>query len=237
MSSTVPNRPAQAGSPTAEVTGRPMASATIAATVPTEMGRAAAAEVSLVADPAPLGLAGFGITTLVLSVINAGWLDAGATIAVLSLAIPFGGLAQFLAGMWAFRRGNTFAATAFSSYGAFWFSFWLLLTQFAPQIKGGATVASGFVGLYLFAWGIFTLYMTVASMAAAKAVTTVFVLLTITFFLLAAGEWGNSTGIHNIGGYVGILTAIAALYASFADVVNASFKRVVFPTGAPMVKA
>lgn len=224
MSATVPSSSAQSATPTAEVTGRSLASAAPV------IGEAA---VPLIGDPAPLGLAGFGITTLVLSVINAGWLDKGATIGVLALAIPFGGLAQFIAGMWAYRRGNTFAATAFSAFGAFWFSYALLLTTFAGQIKGGDTVTGGFIGLYLFAWGVFTLYMTAASLASSKAVTGVFVLLTITFFVLATGAWQTSTTIDQIGGYVGLATAVVALYASFADVVNASFKRVVMPTGAP----
>lgn len=210
-----------------QLTGR---GTTPAATVPTEMGRAAASEIAI-ADPAPLGLAAFGITTLVLSVINAGWLDASATIGVISLAIAFGGISQFMAGMWAFRRGNTFAATAFTSYGAFWISYALLVTLYAPQIKDKAILTS-FLGLYLLGWAIFTAYMTVASLAGARAVTLVFVLLTLTFAVLSWGEYAGSTTIHNWGGYLGLLTAAAALYASFADVVNASFKRVLLPTGA-----
>jgi succinate-acetate transporter protein len=212
---------------TSELTGR----ATGPPTVATEMGRAAATEMT-VADPAPLGLAAFGITTLVLSVINAGWLDASATIGVISLAIAFGGASQFMAGMWAFRRGNTFAATAFTSYGAFWISYALLVTLYAPQIKDKAILGS-FLGLYLLGWAIFTAYMTIASFAGARAVTVVFVLLTLTFAVLSWGEYATSTTIHNWGGYIGLLTAVAALYASFADVLNASFKRVLLPTGAP----
>jgi len=96
----------------------------------------------LTADPAPLGLAGFGITTLLLSLINAGILNATVTEGVMALALAFGGGAQLLAGMWAFRRGNTFAATAFTSYGAFWFSFYLLVNVFIPQMKGATLTAS-----------------------------------------------------------------------------------------------
>src|SRR5579859_413219 len=103
--------------------------------VPTVTGPSSAVEVPLVADPAPLGLVAFGMTTLVLSAINAGWIAATATPAVLALAIPFGGGGQLLAGMWAFRRGNTFAATAFTSFGAFWISYFLLVQYFLPQIK------------------------------------------------------------------------------------------------------
>jgi|SRR5207302_6845960 len=185
------------------------------------------------ADPAPLGLAAFGITTLVLSAINSGWIGDAAIPGVLALALPFGGTAQALAGMWAFRRGNTFAATAFTSFGAFWVSYFLLVNFFVASIKnaGGAGEVGTIVGMYLFAWGLFTAYMTVASLASARAVQVVFVLLTATFFLLAAGEWANSTTTHHIGGYVGIATAVAALYASWADVVNANFKRKILPTG------
>jgi uncharacterized protein len=185
----------------------------------------------LVADPAPLGLAGFGITTLLLSLINAGILHATVTEGVMALALTFGGLAQLLAGMWAFRRGNTFAATAFTSYGAFWFSFFLLVNVFIPQMKGAtATDISTFVATFLLAWGIFTAYMFIASLAGAKAVSLVFLLLTLTFLALALGEYAASTTIHNVGGYIGLGTAAAAIYASFADVTNANFKRRVLPT-------
>lgn len=191
--------------------------------------------VPLVGDPAPLGLAGFGITTLLLSLINAGILPATTTAGVMALALAFGGGAQLLAGMWAFRRGNTFAGTAFTAYGAFWFSFYLLVIVFIPQMTASKTPAtaadlSAFIGTFLLAWGIFTAYMFIASLAGARAVQLVFALLTITFVVLAIGEYASSTSIHNIGGYLGIATAAAALYASFADVTNANFKRKVLPT-------
>jgi succinate-acetate transporter protein len=190
----------------------------------------------LVADPAPLGLAGFGISTLLLSLINAGILGTTAgegalKLGVMSVALTFGGLAQFVAGMWAFKRGNTFAATAFTSYGAFWLSFYLLVFVFVPQMKGETTAdLTTFLGTYLLAWGIFTGYMFVASLAGARAVQAVFILLTATFVLLAIGFYANSDGIGKVGGWVGLATAAAALYASFADVTNANFKRRVLPT-------
>lgn len=215
------------------VTGRPLSGA-VPATADTVMGPATAVTV---ADPAPLGLAAFGLTTLVLSCINAGWVDKATEPAVLALAIPFGGGAQLLAGMWAFRRGNTFAATAFSSYGAFWLSFVLLVQFYAPKILaapgGGPAKLSTILGLYLFAWGVFTAYMFLASLAGAKAVQLVFILLALTFFALALGAWEASTTWSHIGGILGVLTAVAALYTSFADVANASFRRTVLPTGAP----
>ncbi|TMC50528.1 MAG: transcriptional regulator [Chloroflexi bacterium] len=192
----------------------------------------------VIADPAPLGLAAFGITILCLSAVYSGWIGAAATTGVLALAIPLGGVALGLAGMWAFRRGTTFVATAFTSYGAFWISFYLLVNFYLGGISaaGGAGVASQFLGLYLLAWGIFTSYMLLASLSSGRAMTLVFVLLTLTFFMLAAGEWANpaigSRGetLHHIGGYLGIATAVAMLYGSFAEVTNANFKRVILPT-------
>lgn len=188
--------------------------------------------VPLVGDPAPLGLAGFAFTTLLLSLINTQILPKTVEVLVLSVALTFGGLAQFVAGMWAFKRGNTFAATAFTSYGAFWLSFYLLVVVFIPLVPktAGANDISNFVGWYLLAWGIFTAYMFIASLAGARAVQLVFLLLTITFVVLAIGNFGTSSSIVQVGGYVGLATAAAAIYASFADVVNANFKRRVLPT-------
>jgi len=188
--------------------------------------------VPLVADPAPLGLAGFAFTTLLLSLVNTQILPKSTEVLVLSMALTFGGLAQFVAGMWAFKRGNTFAATAFTSYGAFWLSFYLLVVVFIPLVPktAGASDISNFVGWYLLAWGIFTAYMFIASLAGARAVQLVFLLLAITFVVLAIGNFGTSSGTVQLGGYIGLATAAAAIYASFADVVNANFKRKVLPT-------
>jgi uncharacterized protein len=187
---------------------------------------------TVIANPAPLGLVAFGFTTLLLSFINANIIPGSSLPVVLATAIPFGGACQIFAGMWEFRTGNTFGATAFTSYGAFWISFVLIQTTFVHLLPADPTPI---LGLYLFAWGIFTLYMFAASLAGARAVSVVFILLAITFFLLAFGFWakspsGTSTfGLSTLGGYVGILTAIAAMYTSFAGVLNANFKRVVLP--------
>jgi succinate-acetate transporter protein len=167
-----------------------------------------------------------------LSLINAKILPGTLTVLVMSLALTFGGLAQVLAGMWAFRRGNTFAGTAFTAYGAFWFSFYLLVVVFLPLVPkaAGASDIDNFIGWYLLSWGIFTAYMFIASLAGARAVQAVFFLLAVTFVLLAIGKFATSDGITQVGGYVGLATAAAALYASFADVTNANFKRRVLPT-------
>jgi succinate-acetate transporter protein len=147
---------------------------------------------------------------------------------VLGLALAYGGLGQFAAGMWEFAKGNTFGGLAFSSYGAFWISFWWLVEHDAAKL-GDADKA---VGWYLFAWGIFTLYMTVAASRVSLAVLAVFVLLTLTFLVLAWGKWATSDGITHLGGYLGLLTALAAWYTSFAGVTAFTFKRQLLPVGA-----
>lgn len=179
------------------------------------------------ADPAPLGLAGFAMTTFVLSMFNADLVSGKGLPVVLGLALAYGGVAQLLAGMWEFRTGNTFGALAFTSYGAFWISFWALEVFYAKDIGGNVGHA---VGLYLWAWAIFTAYMTVASLKVSLAVVSVFVLLTATFILLAIGATGAHETVTHWGGYIGIATAAAAWYASFAGVTNSTFGRTILPT-------
>ena len=182
------------------------------------------------ADPAPLGLAAFALTTFVLSFVNAGLVPASVEPVVFGLALAYGGAAQFAARLWEFAKGNTFGATAFTSYGAFWLSFWWLTAHLAEYKIPASDVGKG-VGLYLIAWGIFTAYMTVAATRVSGAVLAVFVLLTLTFFLLGIGDWSGTEGLSKLGGYVGILTALAAWYASFAGVTTFAFKRPLVPTG------
>jgi uncharacterized protein len=178
------------------------------------------------ADPAPLGLAAFAMTTFVLSMFNSNLVNSKGLPVVFGLALVYGGIAQLLAGMWEFRNGNTFGAVAFSSFGAFWISFWALQVFYAKQIGGDPGHA---VGVYLWAWAIFTAYMTVAALRVSAAVLLVFVLLTATFVLLAIGASGSHETVTHWGGYVGIATAVAAWYASFASVVNSTFARTVMP--------
>jgi len=186
-----------------------------------------AATAETIADPAPLGLAAFALTTFVLSMFNAGLVDAKGEPIVLGLALAYGGAAQLLAGMWEFRKGNTFGATAFSSYGAFWISFWAYVAFFAkgiPEANRGAAA-----GLYLIAWGIFTTYMWVASLRTTAAVNLVFLLLAITFFVLGIGDAVGNDTISKLGGWLGLATAVAAWYASFAGVTKFTFGREVLP--------
>ena len=179
-----------------------------------------------IADPAPLGLSAFALTTFVLSLVNAGLIPAGAQPVVLGLALAYGGVGQFAAGMWEFRKGNTFGATAFASYGAFWVSFWALVTFYARALGNDAPTA---VGWYLIAWGIFTTIMFLASFRTSAALVLLFLLLAATFYLLGAGELAGSTGISRTGGYVGIATAAVAWYAALAGVMSATFGRAILP--------
>jgi uncharacterized protein len=182
---------------------------------------------SPIADPGPLGLAAFALTTFVLSMFNADLVGKGGEPVVFGLAFAYGGLAQLLAGMWEFRTGNTFGAVAFTSFGAFWLSFWAFVQFYEKSVP--AADAGHAVGLYLIAWGIFTTYMFVASLRTTAAIALVFLLLAVTFFLLGIGNAGAHTNITKWGGYVGIATAAAAWYASFAAVTNATFARTVLP--------
>jgi uncharacterized protein len=181
------------------------------------------------ADPGPLGLAAFALTTFVLSMFNAGLVGEGGEPIVFGVALAYGGLAQLLAGMWEFRTGNTFGAVAFTSYGAFWLSFWAYVQFYAEKVP--AADAGHAVGLYLIAWGIFTAYMLVASLRTSAAVALVFFLLTLTFIALGIGDAGAHTNITKLGGWLGLATALAAWYASFAAVTNSTFGRVVLPVG------
>ena len=195
------------------------------------------------ADPGPLGLAAFAGTTFMLSLINAGLVGdkslvgGGLLPMVAGLALAYGGLAQLIAGIWEFRTGNTFGAVAFCSYGAFWISFFLIVQLGVPGVvaaKGAGEIFSG-LGLYLWMWGIFTAYMFIASLRTTGIIVIVFLLLTITFFILGTGNSalaGTTTvtnGTIKLGGRFGIATAIAAWYASFATVVNSTVGRVVGP--------
>jgi len=179
------------------------------------------------ADPGPLGLAAFALTTFVLSMFNAGLVSSAGEPVVLGLALGYGGIAQILAGMWEFRTGNTFGAVAFTSFGAFWLSFWAFVTFFAGEIPAAHVGAS--VGLYLIAWGIFTTYMFVASLRTTAAVAVVFFLLAVTFFLLGIGNSSETESVIEAGGWFGLATAVAAWYASFAAVTNSTFGRTVLP--------
>jgi uncharacterized protein len=179
-----------------------------------------------IADPGPLGLAAFAMTTLALSLWNANIYPAAVN-AALALALAYGGGVQLLAGMWEFRRGNTFAATAFSSFGAFWIAFWYLVMHILPSIPPADDASV--VGSFLVGWCLFTFYMAIAALRVSGAVLLVFVLLTVAFVLLTIGNYRTNKTFLHWGGYFGLATAAAAWYASFAGVTNATFGKTVIP--------
>ena len=174
------------------------------------------------ADPGALGLGAFALTTFVLSMSNTGLVPSNA--AVLGLALFYGGIAQVIAGIWELHNRNTFGATAFTSFGAFWLAFWYLESTGGNVVAG----ASG-MGTFLLAWAIFTGYMTVAAKKTNGSIFIVFVSLSITFVLLAIGAFTGITAIHQLGGWFGILTALLAWYGSFAVVYNSTAGRPVLP--------
>ena len=182
-----------------------------------------APQVQSVADPAPLGLAAFGLTTFLLSAVNAGLLPKAGEPVVLGVAFAYGGLAQLCAGMWEFKRKNTFAATAFTSYAAFWIAFALLITFNVANIPAEARAAA--VGTFLLAWTIFTAYMTVAAFTLSRPLLFVFILLTITFFVLTIGAYSSQAGLTVLGGYLGLITAFGAWYVSATTVIASTRKR------------
>jgi succinate-acetate transporter protein len=191
---------------------------------PEEKGPAA------IADPGPLGLAAFAMTTFVLSVFNANIIgDLALSAVVLPLALFYGGAVQILAGMWEFRKNNTFGALAFSSYGAFW----ITLAWYLRYIAAGLPVATEHEarGLFLLSWTIFTAYMLLASLRTTMVLSAVFAFLFATFLLLTLGVLAAppNTTILKIGGVLGLITAGLAWYHSAAGVTNATWGRTVLP--------
>jgi succinate-acetate transporter protein len=182
-----------------------------------------------IAEPAALGLAGFGLSTMVLSFINVGIMPTADLPVALGLALAYGGIVQLLAGMWAFIKNDTFAAVALSSYGGFWISFWALNQFFLPKIP--VAQQAGALALYLFAWGVFSFYMWVISFKVSVAVQMVFLTLWPTYVLLGLGKAIDSTLLFQIGGAFGIATAACAWYASFAITANKTTKRDWIPVG------
>lgn len=171
------------------------------------------------ANPAPLGLCAFALTTFILSAANAGWFSHAEI--VVGLALFYGGLAQLLAGMWEFRSGNTFGAAAFSSYGAFW-----LATGWAVQ--NHQLFNDGF-GFFLLAWGFFTFLWFLGTLRTNLALMSVFFFLTITYIALAIGAFAASTTWVGIGGYLGVITALLAWYTGAAGMLATVKSPVQFP--------
>jgi succinate-acetate transporter protein len=187
-----------------------------------------------IADPGPLGLAAFALTTFVLSLFNAGIAPEALEPAVLPLALFYGGIAQFVAGLWEFRKANTFGATAFCSYGAFWLAFAAYVKFVEPDLMASGVTESQVktaTGIFLVGWALFTLYMLVASLRTTGALVSVFATLFLTFALLAIADLTGADTLATIGGIVGLISALCAWYASAAVVTNETWGRTVLPVG------
>ncbi|MEI9750474.1 acetate uptake transporter [Moellerella wisconsensis] len=182
---------------------------------------------STLANPGPLGLLGFGMTTILLNIHNAGFFPLASVI--LSMGIFYGGIAQVIAGIFEYKKGNTFAATAFTSYGMFWLTLVGLL--FLPTMGLAEPTEPAFLAVYLLIWGIFTLFMFVGTLKANTALQFVFGSLTILFALLAIANFTGSESLLKIAGYVGIICGASAFYLAMAEVLNEQYGRTVLPIG------
>lgn len=181
----------------------------------------------MIADPAPLGLAAFALTTFLLSLVNVGVMPKDTEPVMLGVALAFGGIAQLLAGMWEFRKGNVFGATVFSSYGAFWLSFWAYLTFYAEDIPADHHgVAAGW---YLIGWAIFTSLMLIAALRTTAVLAVLFVVLDAAFVLLGLGALNASASLTTAGGALGLVAAAMAWYLCLAGVTAATFGKPILP--------
>ena len=179
------------------------------------------------ANPAPLGLMGFGMTTVLLNIHNAGFFPVSAM--VLAMGIFYGGIAQVIAGILEFKKGNTFGLTAFTSYGMFWLTLvalWLL-----PEISSGKGIKTNetYMGWYLFLWGIFTFFMWFGTFGKNRVLQFVFLSLWILFFLLAIRDWAESPVIGTIAGYEGIICGLSAIYLAMAEVLEEARGKKILP--------
>ena len=183
------------------------------------------------ANPAPLGLLGFGMTTVLLNLHNVGFFELNSMI--MGMGIFMGGIAQVIAGIQEWKKNNTFGATAFTSYGVFWLT--LVATWLIPKTTFGSAYAPSETGLgwYLFMWGLFTLFMFFATFKFTRVLQLIFFTLTILFFLLAAGAFTGNASIHTFAGYEGIVCGLIAFYGAMASVLNEVYGKTVLPVGAP----
>ena len=182
------------------------------------------------ANPAALGLVGFGLTTVLLSLINAGLLPAGGEGVVIPLALAYGGFIQILAGLLEFRLGNTFGMTAFLSYGAFWWWFAFLLL-FAHVGMIDISGAGPTVGVALLLWGLLTLYLWVSTFRLPRILFLIFLTLWVTFLLLGLGGVLGAANLKHLGGWLGLVCGTLAVYGSFGLVTNSVWGRPVIPLG------
>jgi len=179
------------------------------------------------ANPAPLGLTGFGMTTVLLNLHNAGYF--GLDSMILAMGIFYGGIAQVLAGYMEWKKGNTFGTTAFTSYGFFWLSLVALVVM--PKMGWAAAPENAAMVAYLVMWGIFTGALFIGSLKLNRALQFVFASLTLLFFLLALGDYFDSTAIKHFAGYEGIVCGASAIYAAIAQVLNEVYGKTILPLG------
>ncbi|MDR0569051.1 MAG: acetate uptake transporter [Spirochaetaceae bacterium] len=177
------------------------------------------------ANPGPLGLLGFGMTTVLLNLHNAGIIEL--SIVIVAMGMALGGTAQIIAGVTELQIGNTFGGTAFTAYGFFWWSLCLIwINPFKPGINAADGTSMGF---YLLLWGIFTLFMFFGTLAHNRITQIVFLSLTVLFFLLGIGDMTENHSLNHIGGYVGIFCGLSAIYSAVGQIVNGEFNKTIFP--------
>jgi len=181
------------------------------------------------ANPAPLGLMGFGMTTVLLNLHNAGFYPLDSMI--LAMGLAYGGLAQIIAGVMEYRKGNTFGTTAFCSYGLFWWSLVALILMPSVSFFEAAVFSNTSIAAYFFMWGLFTFVMFFGTLKANRALQLVFLSLAILFFLLTARDFTGSTDIGTIAGYEGIICGLSAVYLALAEVLNEVHGKTVLPIG------
>jgi uncharacterized protein len=180
------------------------------------------------ANPAPLGLLGFGMTTVLLNLHNAGFYELNSMI--LAMGLCYGGVAQVIAGIMEWKKNNTFGTTAFTSYGLFWLS--LVVLVLLPKLIPGTVPTTGqAMAAYLALWGVFTAVLFLGTLRLNRALQVVFATLTVLFLLLAAADFNGSSGIKHLAGYEGIVCGAAAIYAGLAQVLNEVHGRTILPLG------
>lgn len=181
----------------------------------------------MTSNPAPLGLLGFGMTTVLLNIHNAGFFPMSSMI--LAMGIFYGGIGQVIAGVMEWKKNNTFGTTAFTSYGMFWLTLVALIVM--PKMGLAEAAEPKAMAAYLFMWGLFTLVMFVGTLKISRALQVVFLTLTILFFLLAAGDFTGAEAITRIAGYEGIICGFSAIYAALAQVINELYGKELMPLG------
>lgn len=177
------------------------------------------------ANPAPLGLLGFGMTTVLLNIHNAGYIELSTMI--LGMGIFYGGLAQIIAGIMEWKKNNTFGTTAFTSYGLFWLS--LVALIILPMMGLGTAASKSAMAAYLFMWGLLTLVLFMGTLRLNRALQFVFLSLTVLFFLLALGDFTGNSSITTLAGYEGIICGFSAIYTGLAQVLNEVYGKIVAP--------